>query len=347
MPSVVQFTGPRQVELAEVPAEPVGPGEVRVRTRFSGISAGTELTAYRGTNPYLTRTWDPERKLFTGERAEAAPRYPLVGWGYSEAGQVVEVGADVSGLRPGDPVWGIWGHRSEAVLPAAKVRAVPDGVTLLAASFARVGAVALNAVLAAQANLGELVAIFGQGVIGLLATQLCGCAGVEVIAVDTLPARRAAAAKAGALLALDPAAEDVAERVREANGGAGADVVIELSGSHPALQEAIRTVGPGGRVVAAGFYQGEGIGLRLGEEFHHNRVELVSSQIGGVPGRLAGRWDQPRLNEVFLRQCARGTVDPAALVSHLLPPSRVGQAYELLDTDPGAALQIVLDFEQE
>ncbi|MEU3624919.1 oxidoreductase [Amycolatopsis coloradensis] len=349
MSRVVQFTGPRQVELAEVPPEPVGTGQVRVRTRFSGISAGTELTAYRGTNPYLTRSWDPERRLFTSA-AVPGQRYPVVGWGYSEVGEVIEVARDVQDLggpRVGDTVWGIWGHRSEAVLPAEKVRPVPDGVDPLAASFARVGAVALNAVLAADMHLGEVVAVFGQGVIGLLATQMAHRSGAEVIAVDALAPRRAAALKAGAALGLDPVTDLVAERVREYSGGSGADVAVELSGSYLALHEAIRTVAPGGRVVAAGFYQDEGRGLRLGEEFHHNRVELVSSQIGGVLARLSGRWDQARLNDTFLRLCAQGLLDPASLVTHQLPPSRVAEAYEVLDASPADALQIVLDFDQE
>ncbi|MBN6039166.1 zinc-binding dehydrogenase [Amycolatopsis sp. 195334CR] len=341
---VVRFTGPRQVELAECPPDPLGDGEVRVRTRFSGISAGTELTAYRGTNPYLTRTWNADLRLFTENAGTPGLSYPVVGWGYSEAGEVAEA-AEGTGFRAGDQVWGIWGHRSEAVVPAEKLRRVPDGLDPLAASFARVGAVALNAVLSADLHLGEVVTIFGQGVIGLLATQMARRSGAEVVAVDGLAARRARALEAGAARALDP--PGVAERVREHTGGAGADVAIELSGSYLALHEAIRTVTAGGRVVAAGFYQDEGCGLRLGEEFHHNRVELVSSQIGGVSARLSGRWDQARLNRTFLRLCAEGALDPVSLVTHRLPPSRVAEAYRLLDTGPGDALQIVLDFDQE
>jgi 2-desacetyl-2-hydroxyethyl bacteriochlorophyllide A dehydrogenase len=340
---VVQFTAPRQVELAELPRDRLGPGQVRVRTRYSGISAGTELTAYRGTNPYLTRSWNPDLRLFTASAAPAQT-YPVVGWGYSEVGEVVEVAADVADRRPGETVWGIWGHRSEAVLPADRVRALPDGLDPLAASFARVGAVALNAILAADLHLGERVAVFGQGVIGLLATQLAVCSGADVIAVDTVAARRAAALRFGAAHVLDPRADAVAERVRELGG---ADVAIELSGSYHALHEAIRTVSVGCRVVAAGFYQDDGVGLRLGEEFHHNRVELVGSQIGGVPVRRSGTWNQDRLTATFLRLCATGRLDPTALVTHVIAPSRVAHAYRLLDGEPADTLQVVLDFSQE
>jgi 2-desacetyl-2-hydroxyethyl bacteriochlorophyllide A dehydrogenase len=342
---VVQFSAPCQVEVVEVPPEPLPPGHLRVRTRYSGISAGTELTAYRGTNPLLTRAFDPSTRLF--EPAAGASSYPVAGWGYSETGVVVESTAvDVPGAPAiGDLVWGIWGHRSEAVLPAVRLvgHSLAPGADLLAASFTRVGAVALGAVLAAEPHLGELVAIFGQGVIGLLATRLAVLSGARVVAVDGLAPRRKVACSFGASSALSPS-DGPASRIRDLTGGRGADVAIELSGAYPALHEAIRSVTVAGRVVAAGFYQGDGVGLRLGEEFHHNRVQLLCSQIGGVPPVLAGRWDQDRLNRTFLDLALSGAVDTAALVSHVVPVSDAARAYELLDERPADALQVVLDF---
>ena len=139
MPHIVQFTEPRRVELVETDPAPLVPGSVRVATWYSGISAGTELTAYRGTNPYLTSTWDPERRLFVP--GEPSFGYPVQGWGYSEVGQVVEVADDVTSLRAGDVVHGIWGHRSDAVLPASALdwRRMPDRADPLLGTFARVG----------------------------------------------------------------------------------------------------------------------------------------------------------------------------------------------------------------
>lgn len=97
MERVVQFTGPRQVEVAEHESSPLPPGHLRVRTRYSGISAGTELTAYRGTNPYLTRTWDAGARLFRD--GAAGIEYPVTGWGYSEVGEVTEVSPSSSARR--------------------------------------------------------------------------------------------------------------------------------------------------------------------------------------------------------------------------------------------------------
>jgi threonine dehydrogenase-like Zn-dependent dehydrogenase len=272
--------------------------------------------------------------------------YPVIGWGYSEVGEVVEIAADAP---PGTPppsslVWGIWGHRSEAVLPAERLvgHLVPAGVDPLAACFARVGAIALNAVLAADIHLGETIAVFGQGVLGLLATRLSTLNGAEVVAVDGIAGRREVARAYGAAAALSP--DGAAEEIRRRTEGVGADAAIEISGAYQALHEAIRSVAVDARVVAAGFYQGDGVGLRLGEEFHHNRIQLVCSQIGGVPAPLTSRWSQERLQRVFLAQVAARAVDTARLVSHLVPVERAAQAYELLDTRPAEALQVVLEF---
>ncbi|NAZ76603.1 zinc-binding dehydrogenase [Kineococcus sp. T13] len=359
MPRTVQFTAARTVDVVD--AEPLhpAPGQVRVATLSSGISAGTEMTAYRGTNPYLTSTWDPGLRLFTVSHPER-PSYPLLGWGYSEVGRVVEVvpAATTAGtasgttgpgapgdVRVGDLVWGIWGHRSEAVLPAADLRGhrLPDGLDPVAGCFVRVGAIALNAVLAADAGLGDTVAVVGQGVIGLLATRFAVLSGARVVAVEGVPARRERALGCGAAHALEPGPATAAE-VRELTGGRGADVAIDLSGAYPALHEATRLVGADGRVVAAGFYQGEAAGLRLGEEFHHNRVEVVASQIGAVPSRKRARWDVARLQETVVGLIAAGRVDVAALVSHRFDVEDAAAAYDLLDTRAAQALQVVLDF---
>ncbi|MEU6678939.1 zinc-binding alcohol dehydrogenase [Streptomyces sp. NPDC046925] len=348
MERVVQFTGPRQVEVAEHASAPLPAGHLRVRTLYSGISAGTELTAYRGTNPYLTRTWDPEARLFRD--GAAGIEYPVVGWGYSEVGEVTEVSPELVGTPAipavGDLVWGIWGHRSEGIVPAERMagHTLPAGLAPLAGSFARVGAIAYNAVLSADIHLGEDVAVFGQGVIGLITTRLAQLNGARVTAVDAIDGRLDTALKYGAHSTLNARTDAVAEQIREATAGAGADVAIEISGVHPALQEALRCVTVGGRVVASGFYQGDGIGLRLGDEFHHNRAQLICSQIGGVPPQLSHRWSVERLQQTFLRLVAEGQVDVESLVSHVIPVADAADAYVLLDERPADALQVVLEF---
>jgi threonine dehydrogenase-like Zn-dependent dehydrogenase len=245
----------------------------------------------------------------------------------------------------GDVVHGIWGHRSEAVLPATAVRdRVWTGEDALSGTFARVGSIALNAVLAAEARLGDRVAVFGQGVIGLLATRLALLAGADVVAVDGVPRRLETATAMGALAVFAPDVPGGAgAAVRDWSGG-GVDSAIELSGNDRALHEAVRSVVVDGTVVASGFYQAGAANLRLGEEFHHNRVRIVASQISGTPAALGSRWDQPRLVRTFMEQVRRGRVDVRSLVTDVVEAADVAAIFERLDRGDPEILQAVLRF---
>ncbi len=323
---VVRFTGARSADLHPAEALIPAPDQVRLRTLFSGISSGTEMATYSGSNPHLHRSWDAESRLFV--EGSSSIEYPVAGAGYEEVGKVVAVGRHAGGVEVGDIVWGIWGHRSDGVLAASDAAAqkLPAGIDPLVGVFARVGAVALNAVIDADVHVGETVAVFGQGVIGLLATRLLTLSGVDVVAIDLEPERLRLSRQFGArhtVLATDAPAEAVR-----------------------ALQEAIRTCAYSGRVIAAGFYQGDATGLRLGAEFHHNRIELVSSQISGPPPRYAHRWTRQRLHRGFMRLVTDARIDPLPLVSRVLPAAEVATAFDLIASTPGV-LQVVLDFSGE
>ena len=200
MAYLIELTAPRVGRRTGVSRRPSrAPARCVVRTLYSGISAGTELATYRGTNPYLEKRWDPEAALFfPGGSTFSYPRRRL-GLLRGRRGRRPS-GTGVDGLAVGDVVWGIWGHRSHAVLPAERLLGHQLSADLdpIVGTFDRVGAVALNAVLAANARIGESVAVFGQGVIGLLATQLLVSQGIDVYAVDTVPARLALAEQFGA-----------------------------------------------------------------------------------------------------------------------------------------------------
>jgi 2-desacetyl-2-hydroxyethyl bacteriochlorophyllide A dehydrogenase len=343
MGRIVTFTGPGEVAVAEYEERPLGPGEVRLATLYSGISAGTELTAYRGSNPYLNKRWDGERRLFV-EDAQATLQYPVEGWGYEEVGEVTEAATDVRAVKRGDVVWGAWGHRSTHVLGAAEAgRCLLDpAVDPVNGVFAHIGAIALNAVLDADIHVGETVAVFGQGVPGLLATQLAARNGAEVVAVDRITRRLELARRLGAARVVDATDVPPAEAIRDWTGGRGADASIEFTGSYRGLQDAIRSTAYNSRVVASGFFQGEGRGLHLGEEFHHNRIEVVCSQISGVAARYAHRWDEHRLRSTVMRLRAEGQLELEALVSHRFPVEQAADAFRLLAERPADVVQVVL-----
>jgi threonine dehydrogenase-like Zn-dependent dehydrogenase len=96
--------------------------------------------------------------------------------------------------------------------------------------------------------------------------------------------------------------------------------------------------------VASGFHQGGAAHLRLGEEFHHNRVRIVASQISGTPVGLGPRWDQPRLVRTFMELVRRGQVDAASLVTDVVEAGDVAAVFERLDRGDPDILQAVLRF---
>jgi threonine dehydrogenase-like Zn-dependent dehydrogenase len=341
---IVTFEGPREVGVREYEERPLRPNEVRLRTLYSGISAGTELTAYRESNPYLSKRWDPDRRLFL--EGGASLQHPIEGWGYEEVGEVAEVGSEVSEVRPGEVVWGTWGHKSTTVVHGswATQRKLPPNLDPMVGIFSRIGAIALNAVLDADVHLGEYVAIFGLGVPGLIAAQLARLNGGTVIAVDGIDKRLELAKSLGAAHAIDFTKGNPAEVIKGLTENRGADVCIEISGSYRALHEAIRSTAYNSKVVSSGFYQGEGIGLSLGEEFHHNRINLISSQILGVSLALHHRWTVERLERTVMALAAEEKIGLKPLVTHVFGVDEADEAFRLLDEDPGEAVQVVLEF---
>jgi threonine dehydrogenase-like Zn-dependent dehydrogenase len=319
---------------------------VRLRTLYSGISAGTELTAYRGSNPYLHKRWDAEHRLFLPTDSPTQP-YPVSGWGYEEVGEVVEIGDDTTGVRVGDVVYGTWGHRTHHIVAeeSAAQRLLPAGLEPILGIFSQIGSIALNGVHDARVRIGETVAVFGLGVPGQIVAQLVRRSGAQVIGVDLMPSRLEKAQDLGAIdVGLNPQAGSPAERIKELTDGRGADVSIEVSGSTAALHEAIRATAYSAKVVALGFFQGQASKLYLGEEFHHNRINLVCSQISGVDPQLTYRWDRDRLVRTFMRLQVEGVLDLKPLISHVIPFVEAARAFRLLDETPEAALQVVLDF---
>ncbi len=346
MSRVVRFESPGNVTVVEARDEELAPSDVRIATIYSGISAGTELSYFRGTNPYFGKHWDPDHRIFR-QVGGASLAYPVDGKGYEEVGVIVEVGDEAGDVVPGDLVWGKWGHRSSAVKPAeyARARQLPAGTNPILGVFSQIGAIALNVVLDADIHVGETVAVFGLGVCGQIVAQLARLNGGGVIAVDPHLGRRKTAESLGASHTVDADDGQVGERIRELTGGRGADVALEVTGSYRALHEAVRSVSYSARVVAAGFFQGEGTGLALGDEFHHNRIDLKCSQISGVSPHLSYRWNDERLQRTVMDLATSGRLGLEQLVTDVLPVERVAEAFELLECSRDRVLQVVLRFE--
>jgi len=346
MGKVVVFTQPKTVGFESYEDRPLKPHEVRLRTLYSGISAGTELTAYRGSNPYLHKQWDTSRKLFIPAE-QPTLQYPVSGWGYEEVGEVVELGSDVSDVSIGEVIFGTWGHRTHHIVgdDYARDRVQAKSPDAIFGVFSQIGAIAINGVHDARIRIGETVAVFGMGTLGQIVGQLARKSGAKVVGVDRFEKRLEIARQSGAAdIVLNAGDGEVAERIRAITDNRGADVAIEGTGSTIALNQAIRSVAYSAKVVALGFFQGDATGLFLGEEFHHNRVNIVGSQIFGTDPELTYRWNRLRLVQTFMRLQADGVIDLKHIISHVVPFDDAGEAFRILDQEPENTLQVVLDY---
>lgn len=352
------LTGPRRLEAYDYEDPPLVANEVRVRALVTGVKRGTELTLYRGIGPFHSKRFDPVYRLMRDDAT--SPPYPraLGAWG---VGEVVAAGSAVTRYRPGDRVHGNFRHRptltfaldeaGERVgsIGGASLRPLPPALDPTTALFCDPAMFALSAVHDGQIKIGDAVAVFGLGAIGLLAVQCARQQGAyPVIAVDPIPERLALARAYGATLTLGPEVADPGLAIKEATPRRGVDVALEISGAYAALQQAIRCVQPGGTVVTLGYYPGSGgEALRLGEEWHHNRVQLLSSMIvWGNAHRAAPLWDERRVIDTVERLLAGGALRTAEMVTQRLPYSRAPEAYALLDHHPEQAIKIVLEYDE-
>ena len=243
MPLELIVRSPKVIDFVEYEdRDPLG-DEILVQTLISGIKHGTELNMYRGTLPFANELWDPDLRLFRTPQAneQIAPFYPhtLGSWA---AGVVLSVGPDARIYKPGDLVHGEWKHRQTFIKPEGAFYPIPaqvDGETMVFTDPARF---ALAAIHDAEIKLGDRVAIFGLGAIGMLAIQMARLDGAtQIIAVDPIPERLDLANKLGVDLTINPQDGDAAIAIKGATGGRGVDVAVEISGAYASLQQAIRS----------------------------------------------------------------------------------------------------------
>ena len=322
----------REVEIRSETVGAPGAGEVRIRALASGLSHGTEMLVFRGQVPANLALDLPTLAGSYG--------FPIK-FGYASVGQVIAVGAGVAGLAPGDRVFVHHPHQQEYLASAAAAVRLPDRLPAELGVFLANCETALNVVLDAHPRLGEEVAVIGQGVVGLLLTQLLNLAGARVTAVEPIAIRRELAMRCGADEAVTP--DDALARIATRTNGRGADVVIEASGNASALQLAIDAAAFQSTVVVCSWYGTKPVSLDLGSRFHRARLRLVSSQVSELDPALAPRWDRQRRREVSLSLLGELLLGP--LITHRIPFARASEAYELVDQRPEETVQVILTYD--
>jgi len=336
----VQIVESGRVECTTYEPASLADGHVRIRTVRSAISPGTEMTFYGrdASNVYLHRRWNEALRLF--ERAQPSAGYPMA-FGYRAAGEVIDGGT--TEVPVGTRVYGNWRHTELTAMPAARAvaQAIPEGLTWDdGVDIAQMGPICVNAVAFAEGeHAGRAAVVFGAGPVGLITAQVAAADGTEVHVVARIAERLAIANDLGFKTIHATDGTDLAAVLKQSLGADAIPVAWECSGSASALHEAIRVVRRQGLVVAVGFYQGEARGLRLGDEFHHNGVRIVSGQIGNL--HRTTTWDLLRARTIEL--LAKGKLQLGALPRLTLPVERVAEAFEALQR-PAEVLQTALDY---
>jgi threonine dehydrogenase-like Zn-dependent dehydrogenase len=204
--------------------------------------------------------------------------------------------------------------------------------------------VAFVAVRDGHVRLGDDVAVFGLGAIGLLTVQAARASGASrVVAIDPLARRRERALAMGATAGFDPTVGDVALTIKEATGRRGVDVALETSGVDGAVHEAIRCIRQCGTVVVVGWGRGTGAGLYLGEEFHVNRPTIVASQAAsywGNPDRDYPSWDEPRAQRACAELFARGVFSPRRILDPIIDLEEAPEVMEAVRSNPSTVLKV-------
>ena len=337
----VQIVAGGTVECHTYEIAPLADGHVRVRTLLSAISPGTEMTFVGSapTNAYLQRHWDPDLRLFV----DGAPTmtYPIT-FGYRATGEVIE--SRDSSVPVGQRVFGNWKHTEYTSMPGAQALAqtLPDALTWQdGLDIAQMGPICVNAVAFAEGeHRGSPAVVFGAGPVGLITAQVARADGATAVyVVDRLPSRLAIAQSLGLEPIEAAPGVDVAVLLKSRLGAEGIPVVFEATGASAALHEAIRVVRRRGLVVALGFYQGDALGLRLGDEFHHNGVRITCGQIGNIHPDWT--WDTLRTRTRDL--ALTGELVLGGISRLTVPVDNVADGFAAL-ARPAEVLQVVLDY---
>lgn len=334
-------TGPHQTAFDDVDLGPTGPSQVRVRSQWGAVKHGTEMALFKGyAGP--RGSYDSRRGLFDGQHQGVRYPAPL---GNMCVGEIVEVGADVRDLSPGDAVFGHGPLRDEHLWEGSRTRRLPESVAWQAAVCLDPADFALGAIRDGHIRVGDAVVVFGLGAIGLLALQLARHAGAHpVIGVDPLALRRQVAVDVGADLVLDPTICDAGAEIRAATHDRGADVCIEYSGHHEALQHALRGVAYLGTVVAGAWPGVYPAGLDLGAEAHFNRPTIVFSRACSAPDPDHPRWDEARLLDVAWRLLSDGTLRCEPIVQPVVPFTDLLTEYPKIADEPESNVKLGVTF---
>lgn len=367
MRQVIQSLANGSIEAADVPAPRARRGGLLIETTATLLSAGTErmLLEFGKSNLLEKALQQPQRvkEVLAKARTDGvretleAVRSKLdqpISLGYCNAGRVIEVGFGVEGFAIGDRVVSNGPHAEIVAVPWTLCAKIPEAVSDEEAAFTPVAAIALQGIRLAQPTLGERVAVFGLGMIGLMAVQILRANGCRVLGLDFDRRKLALARTYGAEVVDLSAGQDAVAAGMAFSDGRGMDAVIIAASakSSDPVRQAARMSRKRGRIVLVGV-----TGLELDRaDFYEKELSFqVSCSYG--PGRYDPayedeardypfgfvRWTEQRNFEAVLDLMASSCLNTRDLVTHRFAINDAQSAYAALTDDP-CAMGIVLTY---
>jgi predicted dehydrogenase/D-arabinose 1-dehydrogenase-like Zn-dependent alcohol dehydrogenase len=369
MKQILQNLRSGETEITEVPSPACGRGMLKIRTRKTLISAGTErmlvefskgglIAKARSQPDKVKQVLDKIRTEGLIPTLEAVFKkldepMPL---GYCNVGEVLEVGAGISEFKIGDIVASNGPHAEVVCVPKNLCAKVPDGVNEECAAFTVLSAIALQGVRLINPTLGEKIVVFGAGLIGLVTIQLLRASGCDVLAVDLNPGRLELAKRYGATVC-DASSGDPVAAAGAWTEGAGVDgVIVTASAKTDAIMhQAAEMCRRRGRIVLVGVV---GLNLRRSDFYEKELTFQVSCSYG--PGRYDEnyeqkgldyppgfvRWTEQRNFQAILTAMSSGQLDVSALITDRIALADAAGAYAKISCDSNA-LGVILEYPEK
>lgn len=327
----VVFAEPHRVEIREMETPDPGPGQIGIKTVYSGVSQGTERWSLTGRYGHYDHDY-----------SQYYPCSP----GYQAAGIVDYVGDDVDDLGVGDHVFTMGTHFTDPdfhypgpnqashsgylVVDREAAWKVAPEVDLAGASLFHMAGVSRHGVRLTSIQPGELVVVIGLGMIGQMSAQAARRVGARVIASDLIPMRVELGAAHSANRAVDINEESLQDVLR-AEAPHGADVVIDTTGISSIFGECLELVRHEGRIAMQGYYPD-----LIEIDFHPTHIQrpTVTFPCG---------WDD-QFNDQLAQDMADGGIAIDPLITHRFSAADAAEAYEMVVDHPEQSLGMVFSW---
>ncbi len=326
----VSFSAQKEATLEEFDFgdADIGPNDVILKTRYSLISAGTELASFTGLQP---------------------TNYP-VHPGYTAVGVVLKKGAEVKDFEVGDRIFTYSGHASVSKARTLRLKP-PEELKDEQVPFVRMATVAMTSLRVSSVELGDTVAVIGLGLVGNMASQLFTLAGANTIGIDICEGRLKKAAACNIKHLVNPSKTDLQQRIKELTDGRGCEVTVEAIGNPKLVETACQITKHTGEVILLGSPRGE---------YQANVTNILNyvhlNHLGCLTFKGAHEWRYPvnpqegakhslaRNSQIAFRLIAENRLNVREVLTHVVKPEEVAPAYNGLLNEKEKYLGVLIDW---